>query len=263
MLDRRLLAFRPGLDPSRLVSFETSAVRPAGTSGRRHRASGLLFALGCCLPAYTITGFDASAHAAEETIGAAENVPRGIVRSVLVSGVAGWTSAVRGGPGGTRRLRRGRAEARGRSCAILTERLPRPLAIGLVAAIVVAQYLCGLATVTSASRMAYAFARDGGLPFSRRCAGSAPSGGRRRSRSGRCGGVVLFTSTLRFIRRSPRSARSSLMSLTSCRRAWELCLRSDLDDDGPMGSGRLVSAAGRREYRGLHRLDVDWNPAAQ
>ena len=29
-----------------------------------------------------------------------------------------------------------------------------------------AQYLCGLATVTSASRMAYAFARDGGLPFS-------------------------------------------------------------------------------------------------
>jgi amino acid transporter len=32
--------------------------------------------------------------------------------------------------------------------------------------IALAQYLCGLATVTSASRMAYAFARDGGLPFS-------------------------------------------------------------------------------------------------
>ncbi|HVJ80968.1 MAG TPA: amino acid permease, partial [Planctomycetia bacterium] len=31
---------------------------------------------------------------------------------------------------------------------------------------VAAQYLCGLATVTSASRMAFAFARDGGLPFS-------------------------------------------------------------------------------------------------
>ena len=30
-----------------------------------------------------------------------------------------------------------------------------------------AQYLCGLATLTSASRMAYAFARDGGLPWSR------------------------------------------------------------------------------------------------
>jgi amino acid transporter len=36
----------------------------------------------------------------------------------------------------------------------------------LFAAIGVAQYFCGLATVTSASRMAYAFARDGGLPAS-------------------------------------------------------------------------------------------------
>jgi amino acid transporter len=36
----------------------------------------------------------------------------------------------------------------------------------LVIGIAIAQYLCGLATVTSASRMAYAFARDGGLPFS-------------------------------------------------------------------------------------------------
>ena len=37
----------------------------------------------------------------------------------------------------------------------------------MLMAIVLAQYLCGLATVTSASRMAFAFARDGGLPFSR------------------------------------------------------------------------------------------------
>jgi len=43
---------------------------------------------------------------------------------------------------------------------------PRWLASGFAAAIVTAQYLCGLATVTSASRMAFAFARDGGLPFS-------------------------------------------------------------------------------------------------
>ena len=34
------------------------------------------------------------------------------------------------------------------------------------AGIAVAQYLCGLAAVTSASRIAYAFARDGGLPAS-------------------------------------------------------------------------------------------------
>jgi amino acid transporter len=39
--------------------------------------------------------------------------------------------------------------------------------LSFVLGITVAQYLCGLAIVTSASRMAYAFARDGGLPWSR------------------------------------------------------------------------------------------------
>src|SRR4029077_12469797 len=41
--------------------------------------------------------------------------------------------------------------------------------------IALAQYLCGLATVTSASRMAYAFARDGGLPFSTQLRKVSPS----------------------------------------------------------------------------------------
>src|SRR5262249_13249211 len=40
-------------------------------------------------------------------------------------------------------------------------------AVVLYVGIGAAMYLCGLATVTSASRMAFAFARDGGLPFSR------------------------------------------------------------------------------------------------
>jgi amino acid transporter len=43
--------------------------------------------------------------------------------------------------------------------------VPGWLATALFAGAVVAQYLCGLATVTSASRMAFAFARDGGMPF--------------------------------------------------------------------------------------------------
>ncbi len=44
--------------------------------------------------------------------------------------------------------------------------LPAGLWQLLAASIVIAQFFCGLATVTSASRMAYAFARDGGLPYS-------------------------------------------------------------------------------------------------
>jgi amino acid transporter len=44
--------------------------------------------------------------------------------------------------------------------------LPKPLAVVLYLNIGVSQYLCGLAGLTSASRMMYAFARDGGLPGS-------------------------------------------------------------------------------------------------
>jgi amino acid transporter len=117
------------------------------------------------LPAYTITGFDASAHAAEETRSAAQNVPRGIIHSVLVSGVSGWILLcviVIAAPS----LPEAAAQGEGAFLSILNGVLPRYLVILLVGAIVVAQYLCGLATVTSASRMAFAFARDGGLPFS-------------------------------------------------------------------------------------------------
>jgi amino acid transporter len=58
------------------------------------------------------------------------------------------------------------AQGEGAFLWIMHRVLPRSLVTALVAGIVAAQYLCGLATVTSASRMAYAFARDGGVPFS-------------------------------------------------------------------------------------------------
>lgn len=125
-----------------------------------------LFALGLLLPAYTITGFDASAHVAEETVGAAVNVPKGIVRSVLVSGIFGWLMlivvvvvmrdpeavAAQGAQAFTYAVR-----------SVLNE----STAVPLLVAIGIAQYLCGLAIVTSASRMTFAFARDGGLPMSK------------------------------------------------------------------------------------------------
>ena len=41
-------------------------------------------------PIYTVTGFDASAHTSEETVQAARNVPKGMLRSVYVSGLVGW-----------------------------------------------------------------------------------------------------------------------------------------------------------------------------
>jgi amino acid transporter len=124
----------------------------------------VLFVLGFLLPAYTITGFDASAHAAEETVGADRRVPRGMVSAVLVSGVLGWimlSAMVLTIPS-----RRGPALNDKIVFWILRE-VPREWQYWLICSgILLAQYLCGLATVTSASRMAFAFARDGGLPAS-------------------------------------------------------------------------------------------------
>ncbi len=163
-----LLLSAESLDLGRLVTFTNFTGQPEGDSPVWPPTESVAwaFALGLLLPAYTITGFDASAHTAEETVGAAVNAPRGIVRSVLVSGVFGWVmlSAVvlaMPDPAGAA------AAGDGAFAHALFGALPSWTALLLCGGAVVAQYLCGLATVTSASRMAFAFARDGGLPASR------------------------------------------------------------------------------------------------
>src|SRR5207244_11646887 len=123
----------------------------------------LLFVLSFLLAAYTITAFDASANTAEETVGAAVRVPRGIIQAVAVSGLAGWVmlcAVVAAIPD----LDRAAALGPGAFTWTVGAVLPRPLAYALLAAIALAQYLCGLAAVTSASRIVYAFARDGRMP---------------------------------------------------------------------------------------------------
>jgi amino acid transporter len=152
-------------DPGRLVRFTNFSGTRGGGVWPATGSIPLLFALGLLLPAYTITGFDASAHAAEETRQASRNVPRGIVRSVWVSGLAGWVmlaAAVLAIPD----MDEAAARGEGAFPWLLRAALPRTIGVLLTAGIVAAQYLCGLAAVTSASRMAFAFARDGGLPFS-------------------------------------------------------------------------------------------------
>lgn len=149
----------------RLVTFTNFSGASGGNVHPESSALAWLFVMGFLLPAYTLTGFDASAHVAEETHDAARSVPRGILRSVLVSGVFGWVmlvSVVLAMPSMT-----GAAAEGERAFAWTLERtLPGWLATGLFAGIALAQYFCGLATVTSTSRMVFAFARDGGLPCS-------------------------------------------------------------------------------------------------
>jgi amino acid transporter len=162
-----MLWFAPHLSFGRLVTFTNYSGARGGGVWPEVRSTPWLFLLGFLLPAYTVTGFDASAHTSEETIGASVNVPRGIVRSVLVSSVFGWVmlaAIVAALPDADAAAQTGANVFFHAMGAIL----PKRLGVALYVGIAVAQYLCGLATVTSASRMAYAFARDGGLPASRR-----------------------------------------------------------------------------------------------
>ncbi|AGA29361.1 amino acid permease [Singulisphaera acidiphila] len=160
-----LLTFAPSLDPTRLITFTNYSGPAGGNVWPASESLMLLFALGLLLPSYTVTGFDAPAHASEETKAAAAAVPRGIVRSVVISGLAGWvllSAVVLAAPD----LGEAAAQGEGAFLSIVDRVLPGPIALFLTVGIVMAQYLCGLATVTSASRMAFAFARDGGLPYS-------------------------------------------------------------------------------------------------
>lgn len=120
-----------------LVTFGNYSGTAGGGTWPRSEQLLLLFALGALLPAYTITGFDASAHAAEEeTVAAARSLPRGIVQSVVVSGIAGWVflcAVVRAAPSVPEAARRGK----GAFLWILRQVVPWPLATSLIVGIVV------------------------------------------------------------------------------------------------------------------------------
>lgn len=127
--------------------------------------SWLAFGLSLLLPVYTLTGYDASAHAAEETVNARSSVPAGMLNAVVWSIVFGYLmicSFVLALPAPIQAARNG-----SEVLFVLFSGLPLPI-LGknlIYVGIVVANYFCGLAGVTSTSRMVYAFARDGGLPY--------------------------------------------------------------------------------------------------
>jgi amino acid transporter len=162
-----MLMYAPRIDLARLVTFTNYSGLTGGNVWPESGHIAWVFLLGFLLPAYTVTGFDASANTAEETVGASHHVPRGIVRSVLVSGLFGWAmlaAIVVAAPNMAEAAEKGRDSFHW----IVGNVLPRELWLVLSIGIVMAQFFCGLATVTSASRMAYAFARDGGLPYAER-----------------------------------------------------------------------------------------------
>jgi amino acid transporter len=166
LLTLAMVSHAPHLEFARLLRFENLSGDAGGGVWPTH--TGLLRAtlLGLLWPLYTITGFDASAHTSEETVHAARNVPLGMLRSVAVSGIFGWVmvaSVVVALPS----VAEGAKQGANIFPWLMTVVLPGATGRALWVGIVVANYLCGLACVTSTSRMMYAFARDGGLPGSR------------------------------------------------------------------------------------------------
>ncbi|CAB4700950.1 MAG: amino acid permease [Actinobacteria bacterium] len=135
-----------------------------------------LFALGLLLAQYTITGFDASAHVSEETVGARTEAPKAIVRAIYISAIAGFllnlamNKVLPKDPDAYAAIAFG-----GGNDTFLVNAAPRLLssAVGdataklLVLIAIVAQFFCGMASVTANSRMIYAFSRDGALPGSK------------------------------------------------------------------------------------------------
>ena len=71
--------------------FDSCAVPGlTGLDGRRIHHDLSVRVSGCLLAQYTITGFDASAHVSEETIGARTEAPKAIVRSIYISAIAAF-----------------------------------------------------------------------------------------------------------------------------------------------------------------------------
>ncbi|CAK8573989.1 unnamed protein product [Lathyrus sativus] len=133
-----------------------------------------MFLLGLLMSQYTLTGYDASAHMTEETKGADRNGPKGIISAVGISVIVGWgyiigiTYAVTDIP----YLLSENNDAGGYAIAEIFYQVFKArygngiggiICLGIVA---VAIFFCGMGTITSNSRMAYAFSRDGAMPFS-------------------------------------------------------------------------------------------------
>ena len=151
--------------------------QPASFLWTRHVSTNDPFAyaflVGLLQAQWTFTGYDASAHVTEETKDPRRNAPWGIVLSVVVSGVAGYvmllfvTLAIKD-VGHT-------ADAGSWAfVSVILEAVGGRLGRALVWMVLGAIWFCGLSSVTSNSRMLFAFARDGGLPSSPALASVSP-----------------------------------------------------------------------------------------
>ncbi|KAI0324639.1 APC amino acid permease [Cubamyces sp. BRFM 1775] len=112
-------------------------------------------------------GFDAPVHISEEASNARTVVPWAIVSSVGIAGLLGWViNVVIGFYMGTD-LEGIMANPIGQPMAtILFNSLGRNGTLAIWSVVALVQFMMGSSSLTTASRQMFAFARDGGMPFS-------------------------------------------------------------------------------------------------
>lgn len=163
------------MDFSRLWTFQNVTGDAGGGVVPFHTDSiAFAFLLGLSYVCYTITGFDASAHTSEETQDAQVNVPKGMWTAVLWSWIFGLV-AVAAYVLTMPDLKEAAAQGWNSFFYMWSaSNMPYGLSLFLAVGMVVVNYICALAGLTSTSRMMYAFARDGGLPGSKALAVVSP-----------------------------------------------------------------------------------------
>ncbi|XP_040383479.1 amino-acid permease BAT1 homolog isoform X2 [Oryza brachyantha] len=165
-----------------VVATERASARFVFTHFNTENHAGIhsklyIFVLGLLMSQYTLTGYDASAHMTEETKDAGRSGPIGIISAIGISLIVGWgyilgiTFAVAGKQDVAYLLSTDN-DAGGYAIAEVFYLAFKGrygngaggiICLGIVA---VAVYFCGLSSVTSNSRMIYAFSRDGAMPLS-------------------------------------------------------------------------------------------------
>ena len=122
--------------------------------------------LGFLLTMYTQTGYDASAHVSEETHGASLGAAKGVWRSVFWAGLIGWfvLLAITFAATDVDAVNAGEAFGIGSSIDIFASSLDSWAIKAVLVISTLGQLFCGMACLTSSSRMCYAFSRDRAVP---------------------------------------------------------------------------------------------------
>ncbi|MFT3871784.1 MAG: amino acid permease [Nocardioides sp.] len=152
----------------------TERFNNSGFSGGSTSTFGFWFAVvpfGFLLTQYTITGFDACAHLSEETASASMAAAKGIWQSIFYSVLGGYIlllAVVFAVPNDAAGNPDNAGVGAGGVAYIFVQSMDRNWATLVLFISASAQFFCATSCMTSASRMTYAFSRDGGVPGSSR-----------------------------------------------------------------------------------------------